>query len=106
MRRDKKVKKMVIPRKGLQSLLLYHGLSVDVPNATLTATQAELASDVGIAWLPGTTATRAERRAYRHAIERACTRHLVPRSGKAGVKWAVKWTWVKPDGSRAAGGAL
>ena len=106
MRKTKKPSKTVIPFDVLQSYIKHCDLIVDVPSGTLCAASADLASAVGIAWLPDSDGSRESRRAYRHAIERACTRHLVPRSGKRGVAWRVKWSWIDADGNKIKGGAL
>lgn len=80
---------------------------MDVERAALLCCSADLADLVGIAWRTSADVMpRAERRAWRHAIERAATLHLAPRSGRRGVPWRPRWRWYRPDGHEVCGGAL
>ena len=113
MRRKHSKAKRTITFRELQWLIRSGRLVVDVRATPDDTTRGALhcrcpilADIIGIAWTTGSDYLRRyERRAWRHAIERACTLRLAPR-GRQGTRWRPVWTWYRPDGSEVIGGAL
>lgn len=117
MKRKHSKARRVVTFHELQWLVRSGRLTIDVrrppdgapPRGALHCRCPILADVTGIDWITGSDYLRRhERRAWRHALERASYLHAArhgPQGGASKLRRPV-WTWYRPDGSEVIGGAL